>query len=261
MSELLVGCHAKIQRAEENIRHLNREINGYVASSSTSYRMIREFRNDGRQYAFVAFGNSSVPPRFAVLAGEIVHQLRSSLDHLLCALVKKRGGRPSRKHQFPIYTSVREFDNARARGIIDGVSASAEALIRSVQPYTSPTPDDTVLHVVQQFDNLDKHQLLLVTSTVMAIGDKIRVNPKVSGLAITGMTPPYPRKITRDGVVVFGIDLAQPATDTDFDADADFVTHVAFEKCGRAELVEIISTLTGLLQGTAHTVKLFESEF
>lgn len=61
---------------------------------------------------------------------------------------------------------------------MNGVGSAAERLIRSVQPYTAEAPDDTVLYVIQQYDNLDKHQLLIVVSTVMAIGDQITVSPK-----------------------------------------------------------------------------------
>jgi hypothetical protein len=73
------------------------------------------------------------------------------------------------------------------------------------------------------------------------------------------MSPPFARKITEDGVVVFGIDLAKPAPK--FQAEADFISQIAFEKCGRVEFALVIQTLTGLLQGTVHTVNLFKSEF
>src|ERR1700674_58253 len=260
-SDLLIGCRAKIKRAEEHIQNLNGEIVAFISANPKPYRISRELRNDGRQYAFVGFGKPLVvPPRFAVMAGEIVHHLRSSLDHLLCALVARNGGTPTRQHQFPIYTSRKKFDEDCARGLINGVSGSAEELIRSVQPYTAKAPDDTVLYVIQQYDNLDKHQLLIVVSTVMAIGDQIRINPKKEGIAITGMTPPFPRKITEDGVVIFGIDLEAPATDSEFEAEADFVSQIAFEKCGRVELAPVIQTLTGLLQGTVHTISVFDGE-
>jgi hypothetical protein len=260
MSDLLIGCRAKIQRAEENIQNLNGEITAFLAAHPKPYRIVREFRNNGRQYAFVAFGNPTVPPRFAVLAGEIIHHLRSSLDHLICALVKKQGGTPTRKHQFPIYTSAKKFDEACANGLIKGVSVSAEKLIRSVQPYTSKTPDDTGLYVIQQYDNLDKHQLLIVSCTVLAIGDQIAINPKVPGIAITGMTPPNMRKVNENGVVVFSIDLANPATDAEFEAEANLVHQIAFEKCGRQDFAEITHILTGLLQGTVGTIDLFSDE-
>jgi hypothetical protein len=130
----------------------------------------------------------------------------------------------------------------------------------SVQPYTTKAPDDTVLHVIQQYDNLDKHQLLIVVSTVMAIGDQISVSPKKEGIAITGLGTPHPRKITKEGLSIFTIDFAEPVKDSEFEANANFITDLAFEKCGRVELAPIIRTLTGLLSGASHTVGLFDTE-
>lgn len=130
-----------------------------------------------------------------------------------------------------------------------------------MQPYSTATPDDTVLHVIQQYNNLDKHRLLIVVSTAMAIGDQITVSPKKPGLAITGMTDPRPRRIAEGGTLIFGIDLAEPATDADFEANANFVSQLAFEKCGHVENAELVSTLKGLLQGTVHTISLFVGEF
>jgi len=85
MSDLLIGCRAKIERAEENIRRLNGEITAFLSQESKPYRIRKEFRNNGLQYAFVAFGDPIAPPRFAVLAGEIIHHLRSSLVWTICS--------------------------------------------------------------------------------------------------------------------------------------------------------------------------------
>ena len=259
MSGFLIGCHSKLQRAQENIQNLRSEISAFFSQEPKPYRIVREFRNEGRRYAFVAFSDCPVPPRFAVLAGEIVHHLRSSLDHLLCALVIKNGGSPTRRHQFPIYTSKKQFDDACARGILDGITDSAKTIIRSVQPYVAATPDDTVLHVVQQYNNIDKHQLLIVVSAIARIGNNIRIDAGDKNVAITGLGDPAPRKITDDGAVVFTIDLADPAPN--FFAEADFVPQIAFDKCGRVKLGEVIRILTGLHQGTARTIDLFAKEF
>ena len=190
--DLLLGCRAKIERAAENIKAFEKEVVAFIAANTNSCSIKREFRRNGREYAFIASGELVVPPRFAVIAGEIVHHLRSSLDHLICALVLKNGGVPTRKHQFPICSTEKHFEESCSRGLLKGISPVAEKLIRSVQPYTAESPDDTVLYVIQQYDNLDKHQLLIVVSTVMAIGDQISVSPKKDGIAITGLGTPAP---------------------------------------------------------------------
>ena len=266
MPHLLDGCWAKIQRAEESIGNLNREITAFLSGDPPPYKIVREHQDNGLKYAFMAYAEP-VPLRFSVLAGEIVHHLRSSLDHLIYALIVKGGGTPTNNNQFPIYLTPEEFDRACNSGLIKGIPRSAKKLIRSVQPYTSPTPEYTILYVVHQYDILDKHRLLVVTCTVAEIGHQIIIGPDetvadqpTSVLPnIVGLGDPVPRRVTKDGVEVFSIRLAAPAPQ--FQANANFVPQIAFEKCGGAEIKPVIEALSMMLEGIAHTVRLFAGEF
>lgn len=171
MQNLLQGCHAKIQRSAETIGLLEVEVESFLVSNAHAITKTHDFRNNGKQYVFIASGKLDVPPRFAVLAGEVIHHLRSSLDHLIRALVIKNGCEPTRKNQFPLCSAERFFEDALRRGYINGLSSKAKSIVRSVQPFLAAAPDDAALYVIQDFDNQDKHQLLIVLSTVMAIGD------------------------------------------------------------------------------------------
>jgi hypothetical protein len=261
MSDLLRGCRAKIERATETTQNLECDLKALIAANRHAFSKRHEFRRDGKEYVFIIAGELFVPPRFSILAGEIVHNLRSSLDHLIYALVLQNGCQPTRKNQFPLCTDERFFEDCIRRGFIYGVSDRAGKLIRSVQPFCSSTPDDTILHVIQQYDNQDKHQLLLVVSTVMAIGDQIRLNPKRDRIGISGMSPPGAHKVLKEGVAVFTIDFVEPVTENDFEADAEFTADFAFENCGHVRYAPLIPTLRRLIQGTTHTISLFEGEF
>src|SRR4051812_17788784 len=118
MPHPLDGCYAKIQRAEEHIKTLNMEISAFLEGDPKPYQIVRQFQNDGLQYAFIAKGSSIVPIRFSVIIGEVFHQLRFSLDHLVCALVLKNGKSISTSHQFPICTKAEHFDKALKSGAI-----------------------------------------------------------------------------------------------------------------------------------------------
>jgi hypothetical protein len=86
-------------------------------------------------------------------------------------------------------------------------------------------------------------------------------NPKGRDVVITGMTPLHAHKVTESGKVIFAVDLAEPAADADFEAEADFVSQIAFEKYGRLELAPVTQILTGMLQYVVRTVRRFEAEF
>lgn len=269
MPHPLDGCRAKIQRAEESIRNLDGEITAFLHREPPPYKIVGQHQKEGLEYAFVAFGDPEVPLRFAVLAGEIIHHLRSSLDHLVYALIIQNGGTPTKNNQFPICATTEKFDQACTSGMINGVSPSAKQLIMAVQPYTSTTPDDTILHVVNQYDIFDKHRLLVVVTTMVRLGNTITIGTNAEIAAtptrqgktptIVGHGDPAPRKISKEGVEVFTIRLAEPAPE--FVATADIVPQLAFEECGRVKFAPVIQTLTGLLAGTRHTIDTFSGEF
>lgn len=261
MAHPLDGARAKIQRAEEQVKNLKRDIAAFLSHEPAPYQVVGQHQNDGLEYAFVVSGDPNVPPRLAVMAGEIVHQLRSSLDYLLYALVVRNGGTPTGQHQFPVCARVEDFEEACRRGKVRGISASAARLVRAAQPYTSPAPDDTILHVVDEFDAFDRQRPLGVVIAVARLGQAIRIKANRKGKApvIVGSSDPASRKVTREGAIVFTIRFAEPAPE--FQASADFVPQVAFEKCGRVPLVPVVVGLSNMISGIRNTVEGFAGEF
>ena len=76
---------------------------------------------------------------------------------------------------------------------------------------------------------------------------------------IIGFGDHGPKKLSKDGVTVFSIRLAEPAPE--LTAAASIVPQLALEQCGRVTCAALIPTLRHLLEGTRHTVELFISEF
>ena len=82
MMHPLDGCRAKLDRAEESIQNLSSELELLLTRSEPSFKVVGQHQRGGLEYAFMAYGSPELPLRFAVLAGEIVHHLRSSLDQV-----------------------------------------------------------------------------------------------------------------------------------------------------------------------------------
>ena len=144
----LNGCRAKLERAQETLDALEREASKYLSQSPPLFRLEKLHRNGGLEYEFVAYGDPNPSSWFSVVTGEIIHHMRSSLDHLIHALVVRSGEKPTYQHQFPICLTEKAFKQACERGQIKWIGATAKKLIQSVQPFTSPTPADTILFVV-----------------------------------------------------------------------------------------------------------------
>lgn len=269
MAHPLDGCRAKLQRAEESINNLHSEITAFLRELISHQKIVGRHQNDGLEYVLVAYGDSSAPLRFAVLAGEIIHHLRSCLDHLVHALIIQNGGVPTNRTQFPICSTTEYFDQECERGRIKGVSQSAKKLIMAVQPYTTPTPSDTVLSILHKYDIDDKHKLLAVVTTVVKLGEEIRIGKDAEIAATAARQGKMPniigfgshpsQKISKDGVEVFKIRLAEPAPE--LVATVNIVPELVFEKCGSLEFSLVIKTLVFLFKGTQHTIETFSGEF
>ena len=267
MAHPLNGVRAKIQRAEEHIKNLEREVNSFLSQKPPPFEIIGEHQNDGREYAYVVKKVPVVPLRFAVIVGDAIHNLRSCLDHLLYALIVKNGGTPTNQTQFPICSSVNKFEDACSRGRIKGVSASAEELIRLAQPYNSPTPDDTFIAALDELSVLDKHRLPIVIATAATLGHQIvfKDAPNYVGAKIdtTVIGLPDHRKqpwaVAKEGEVLFSLRFEKPAPHVE--ADIEFIVQIAFEKVGRARLQEVTKVLSQIHDATKIGVRAFEPEF
>ncbi|TFW17965.1 hypothetical protein [Duganella callida] len=267
MSDLMSGCWAKLERSQELLDLLSVESAAYFEKFPV--RLEQEFHNYGHDYSLVAYGEPFPPPRIAVIAGEVIHHLRSSLDHLVSALVLNNGNEVTKSNQFPICSSRKAFKDACDRGQLKGVAPSARAIIESVQPYTTPVPNDTILSVVSEYDNADKHRLLVVVAALADVADRITIgsDPAIAAKEgrvgespeIVGFGPFGPKQLSKTGVPVFTIKLGKPAPE--FKAEASVIPNLAFQQCGRVRYAPLVSTLQNILHGVRGTIILFKSEF
>lgn len=267
MAHPLDGAWAKVARAEEHIKNLNMEIEAFLGQKPAPYLLVGEHRNDGSEYVYVVKKVPVVPVRFAVIAGDVIHNLRSSLDHLAHALVVKGGGTPTNQVQFPICSTVEKFEEARKRGRIKGISASAEKIIRAVQPYKSKTPADSALLVIDDYSVFDKHRLLLVVATVVRMGDRIVIadNPNFVGEKLANVEMLLsnewvkPKPMSKEGDVVFTLPFKHGGLQVI--PDVHLVPHVAFDKAGMTQHRPVIEILTIMLNGVRNTIGSFVGEF
>jgi hypothetical protein len=101
-----------------------------------------------------------VPPEMLCVVGDAIHNLRSALDHLACALIYVNGSKPSPKVEFPILdgpitTAKRE---ARFAGKVEGMRKEVIDAIRDIKPYQG---GNDALWRVHRLDVIDKHDVLI----------------------------------------------------------------------------------------------------
>lgn len=266
MTQLLQGISAKIERAEQHIENLNTEISEFLRVNPKPYHIARKFEPDGLSYIFTAYGDLSVPLRFSIIAGEVVHHVRSSFDHLIHALIIRNGGTPTNFNQFPIRTTHEKFEKSCDDRLIEGVSRSARELIRSVQPYKTSSAATSTLKVIHDLDITDKHRLLNVVAACvglpdaaeMRVGTRTRTGAKTDrNINITNIVPFPAAPITNDGTEILCIKLSEP--EPEFYAEINFSTQIMLDVAG--EYMPAVKMLTKMLKYTTRTVSLFKGEF
>jgi hypothetical protein len=171
------GIDAKLVRANENIGNLNREINAFFDSSQYPF-----WRHDDKDTALKAMAyhrKRVIPLRFSILAGEILHHLRSVLDHVVWQFSSDwyRLTKPT-QIEFPVL-EVRPPDKPGRTGYerhVKGISdPAALILIEVLQPYYSSKPVRHPLAVLHKFNIADKHRhaLLCVSTGAIPISDEM----------------------------------------------------------------------------------------
>jgi hypothetical protein len=98
-------------------------------------------------------------PLWHCLVGDIVHNLRASLDHLACLLVRANGGKVERKTCFVISDSEAAFNKAVGDALL-GATKQAQDAVRLLKPYAGGS---TRLHQLHALDIADKHHGILIT--------------------------------------------------------------------------------------------------
>jgi hypothetical protein len=137
----------------------------------------RETNPNPRVWLYRAELREEITPRLPLVFGDVVHNLRASLDHLQAALVP-----PERKRNvvFPIQWfdpwRVDEDTGTYIDGLADertswqsamqGVDPEVEAFIKRLQPYSEPyPPEQHPFAQLSALDNADKHFELVTVST------------------------------------------------------------------------------------------------
>lgn len=133
----LEGCLAKIARAEGHPIELGIRVRQYI--DTQPFRILGEYQSATNEYIIRAEAvpdYGPVPSDLVLIAGEVAHQLRSALDHLVWDLVVQNTGAPppGTDSGYPIFLTADGY-NRRAPQKIRGVSPSAANRIFAAQPF------------------------------------------------------------------------------------------------------------------------------
>jgi hypothetical protein len=165
--ERIILIRIKIERAKKHLRDL-------AADVLAAERATIVIRNDDTQSAKSAANtvkfkfSQGLPsgdtivnvPRFSadVLAGagDIAHNLRTALNHLMCHLLLVAGSGVTKRDYFPISDSLARYES-RKTGIINRIRPEVIEALDRLKPYKG---GNDPLWRVHELDRIDKHRAL-----------------------------------------------------------------------------------------------------
>lgn len=159
----------KVTRAEKHFEDFKSEVGVGPNAKTLPEAAYTEVNYDAGTLTYISL--APIPsPEARIILGDSLHQLRSALDHMVCALAMRTNPRSvceDSKLQFPIFKSARDFgaDWRVSKGVYEKLLGKAElAEIEQCQPYnlSAAKPEDHPLYMLGKLDNLDKHRLVLL---------------------------------------------------------------------------------------------------
>lgn len=160
------SARLKIERAESQARNLyDQATEFFFTREEPSYRIEFERDTDPRKWRAIFRLLKKPPDDWPILLGEIVHNLRSALDHLVYeASALDEDGMPLKGTEYPIFMDEKLF---RDRGLwrIRGLNDATRAFVVKYQPFAHSDPKVIpYLWLLQQLSNTDKHRLLNIVA-------------------------------------------------------------------------------------------------
>jgi hypothetical protein len=264
----MVGPRAKIEGAKEHAANLEAAIRAY--REREPYRLVFEDdpKTGDRTYRLQV--REQPEPRIGRLVGDVLQNLRSSLELLAWQLVDANGGLPADERErqhigFPISERAEDFEPNGLRKV-EGASEEAKDLLRAVKPYKGGNDSLWRLH---HLNRMDKHRVVGLVGgsysafalTVPSAG-MLQAMADQFGIAIDQVPrreiiikPASKQFPLKDGDAVFGIGAA--AREATGDEHPKIAIDIALSQPGILEGEPVLPTMHQLTSTVEETVELF----
>jgi hypothetical protein len=173
------AANLKMVRAMKHSQAINDCIAEYVRGEP--YEIVTD--SDGEETLHI---RTPPPLEIAVLVGELLYQVRSTLDHIFFDLVERNyahGQLPSgweRKCQFPLlmkrpkaFGGPGPVPRQHFEPSVMGLTDDAFTYIESLQPYHAERQASQLLRLLVQLSNIDKHRRLNTTVLLVTVQERV----------------------------------------------------------------------------------------
>lgn len=166
----LSDAYARLDRAQEHLREVHALAQAICRAQAEATQVQvspgKTLKPGEYAHAFsVKSANTRIEGRLAVLVGDAVNSMRSSLDYLIGELAELDSGNRQQRTQFPVEQSPDAFRNRR-QTFLAGLSDAHVAHIESLQPYNGVSWTTNLARM----SNWDKHNKLVLVAHNYLLG-------------------------------------------------------------------------------------------
>lgn len=253
----------RMDRVNETAKDLNEAIQGFYATNP--YEVVHEFDTRGKEpmppsvdprrgvHIYRVRIRREIPPRVAILAGEVMQGMRSALDYLAWQLALATSESPPQTTAFPIFSDAGRYARDRLR-FIGAIDPEIHPLFDSVQPHHAG--DEARSHplwVLHRLANDDKHKVPHVVGSLPS-GVDVPRPPSVDLFAGMTIGPFEDGQVVATVAIIDGVD---PKTQL----NPRFTFGIAFGKDTPAEGRHLTSEIDRIGREVDVTIRKFEPFF
>ena len=258
----LMGISLKLERAEQHIKELSGEIGQFKRLYPNVFGTQLDPKTGRFRHIIRHTGTEVDTSKLSIIAGEVLHQLRSALDHTIARILMKiHAANPDldsilERSEFPIHTklvSYQSYDWTK----IPGISRETRDAIRDHQPCNRTDglpPEDHPLAVLASLNNIDKHRFVIHIVNPARV-TRIDFGPQFQATSFE-ITQAVVGSSNVEAPLVEGI-----ATNRIVDMEVHATSEIAFKKVGTRKGEPVIPTLENLANSVRDIVDGFARRF
>ena len=154
----------KLERASHHLESLKNCIVDYKSRNQNILR--QEYDEKSNTSCFVVRICDDPSESLALLIGDIIHNARSSLDHLSCKLLIDEGFMPSIKTYYPFAVKTSDLTKKLESTGLDAISSGRKGYFSSHPPSKEANP---LLYALHSLDITDKHKTIAPVASFVQI--------------------------------------------------------------------------------------------
>lgn len=152
------GAELKVERAKRHVDEVHSLINRLNEKDLERFAIHQD--NHGQPICvFDGFEDDAMD--ISIAAGDAIHNLRCSLDHIWTALERAATGKLTTRGYFPFHETWANLRDAIAKSAVKAAFPQIEALVLNEAKPCRETGGDILLWSISKLDNLDKHNIII----------------------------------------------------------------------------------------------------